>query len=126
MNEHELARKIVQRLNGGLDLIKQGTLYRLQTARQAALERYREVPQPAFNPALAGAGFRASHGRFFNTRTLIAMGLLLLSLISVTYWQYVAQANDVAEIDASLLTGDLPFNAYLDSNFEAWLKRSSQ
>jgi len=126
MNEHELARKIVQRLNGGLDHIKQGTLYRLQTARQAALDRCREVPQPAFNPALAGAGFSVSRGRFFNARNLIAMGLLMLSLIGITYWQYVVQSNDIAEIDASLLTGDLPFNAYIDSNFEAWLKRSSQ
>ena len=32
----------------------------------------------------------------------------------------------IAEIDAGLLTDDLPFNAYLDNNFEAWLKRSSQ
>ena len=38
----------------------------------------------------------------------------------------VVQANDIAEIDASLLTDDLPINAYLDNNFEAWLKRSLQ
>jgi hypothetical protein len=52
--------------------------------------------------------------------------LLILSLIAVTYWQVVVQANDIADLDASLLTDDLPINAYLDSNFEAWVKRSLQ
>lgn len=127
MNEQELAGKIVRRLNDGLATIKQGTAYQLQSARQAALDRYREAPAPVFGLAWAGdVAFRVSHNRHFNARNLLAMALLLLSLIGVTYWQMVVQANDVAEIDASLLTDDLPFNAYLDNNFEAWLKRSLQ
>jgi len=127
MNEQELARKIVQRLNDGLDQIKQGNLYRLQSARQAALDRCGDATAPAFSPVLAGATIRGSHGRHVSARNLIAAGLLLLlSLTGVAYWQFAVQSNDIAEIDASLLTGDLPFNAYLDSNFDAWLKRSSQ
>ena len=127
MNEPELARKIVQHLDHGLDQIKQGTLYQLQSARKAALDRYREAPQPVLGLAWAGdIAFRISHSRYFNARNLLALGLLLLSLIGVTYWQVMTQANDIAEIDASLLTSDLPINAYLDSGFEAWLKRSSQ
>ena len=127
MNEQELAGKIVQRLNAGLDHLKQGTLYQLQSARKAALDRYHEAPQPAFGLAWAGnIAFQISHSRHFNARKLLALGLLLLSLIGVTYWQLVMQANDTAEIDASLLTGDLPIDAYLDSGFEAWLKRSSR
>ena len=127
MNEQELAGKIVQHLEHGLDRIKQGTLYQLQSARSAALDRYREAPQPVFGLAWAGdMAFRVSHSRHVNPRNLFALGLLLLSLIGVTYWQVVVQANDIAEIDASLLMGELPINAYLDSDFEAWLKRSSQ
>ena len=127
MNEQELAGKIVRHLNAGLGTIKQGTSYQLQSARQAALDHYREAPQPLFGLAWAGdVAFRVSHNRYFNARNLLALGLLVLSLIGVTYWQLVVQANDIAEIDVSLLTDDLPINAYLDSNFEAWLKRSSQ
>ena len=127
MNEPELASKIVQRLNQGLGTIKQGTLYQLQSARQAALDRYREAPQPVFGLAWAGdLAFRVSHNRYVNSRSMLALGLLVLSLIGVAYWQIVLQANDIADVDASLLTDDLPINAYLDSNFEAWLKRSSQ
>ena len=127
MNEQELAGKIVQHLEQSLGGIKQGTLYQLQTARAAALDRYREAPQPVLGLAWAGeVAFRIGHSRHFNARTLLATGLLLLSLIGVSYWQIVIQGTDIADIDASLLTGDLPINAYLDSDFEAWLKRSSQ
>ena len=127
MNEPELASKIVQRLNHGLGTIKQGTLYQLQSARQAALDRYREAPQPILGMAWAGdIAYRVSHNRHFNARSMLALGLLVLGLIGVTYWQIVLQANDSAEVDASLLTDDLPINAYLDSNFETWLKRSLQ
>ena len=125
MNERELAGKIVQHLDHGLGHIKQGTLYQLQSARKAALDRYRETSQPVFGLAWAGnIAFPAGRGRYFNARSLLALGLLLLGLIGVTYWQVTTQANDIAEIDVSLLTGDLPINAYLDSDFEAWLKRS--
>ena len=127
MNESELAGKIVSRLEYGLGTIKQGTAYQLQSARQAALERYRDAPEPLFGLAWAGdVAFRVTTSRYFNTRNVLALGLLVLSLIGVTYWQVVLQSNDIADIDASLLTDDLPINAYLDSNFEAWLKRSSQ
>ena len=54
MNEQELAKKIVQHLDHGLGHIKQGTLYQLQSARKAALSRYRETPQPVFGLAWAG------------------------------------------------------------------------
>ena len=126
MNESEIASKIVRHLDQGLGNIKQGTLYQLQSARKAALDRYRDAPQPVFGLAWAGnVAFRVSQNRYFNGRNVLALGLLVLSLIGITYWQ-VMQANDTADVDASLLTDDLPINAYLDTNFEAWLKRSSQ
>jgi len=126
MNEQELAKQIVQHLDQGLGQIKQGSLYQLQSARMAALNHYRESPQTVFGMAWAGDfAFRITHNRHFNLRNLIAAGMLVLGLIGVTYWQSM-QSSDIAEIDASLLSGELPISAYLDSGFEAWLKRSSQ
>jgi hypothetical protein len=127
MNEQELATKIVQHLDQGLDKIRQGSLYQLQSARMAALERYREAPQTAAAFAWAGdIAFRVSQSRHFNLRNMIAAGLLVLGMLGVSHWQIALQGNDIAEIDASLLTGELPINAYLDNDFETWLKRSSQ
>ena len=126
MNDHDLARQIVRHLNRGLDDIKQGTRYQLKSARQAALDRCRVAPQPAFGLAWAGnTATRMGRSRYFNARYIAAATLLVLSLIGVTYWQFV-QSNDIAEIDVSLLTGDLPISAYLDNGFDAWLKRSPQ
>lgn len=127
MNEQELAGKIVQHLDEGLGHIKQGTLYQLQSARAAALDRYRVAGQPVIGLAWAGgAASRFGASRYFSARNLVAIGLLLLSLIGITYWQFASPTNDFAELDASLLAGELPIDAYLDSDFEAWLKRSSQ
>ena len=129
MNEQELAGKIVQHLDQGLVRLKQGTLYQLQSARQAALDRYHPAPQPVFGLAWAGdIAFHLTHHRYFNLRNVLALAVLLLGLIGVTYWQVAMQANgnDIAEIDASLLGGELPIDAYLDGDFDAWLKRSSQ
>jgi hypothetical protein len=127
MNEQDLAKKIVQHLDQGLGNIKQGSLYQLQSARAAALDRYHESPQSVLTPAWAGeVAFRVSHSRHFNLRNLLAAGMLVLGMAGVTYWQVALQGNDIADIDANLLAGELPINAYLDSGFEAWLKRSSQ
>ena len=127
MNDQELAGKIVQHLEHGLGGIKQGTLYQLQSSRKAALDRYR-VAEPAFGLAWASdVAFQLSQSRYFNARNLVVLTMLVLSLIGFTYWQTAVQpANDMAEIDVNLLTGDLPISAYLDSGFDAWLKRSSQ
>jgi hypothetical protein len=123
MNEEELARKIVSRLDRGLDGIKQGTLYRLQSARSNALNHYREEAEPAGVAAWAGElAFRLGLSRYLNGRYLMALSLLMLSLIGVTVWR--GQGNDIADIDAGLLTCELPISAYLDNDFEAWLKRS--
>jgi hypothetical protein len=60
-----------------------------------------------------------------SARILLPLAFLLLSLGGIVYWQTVQQNNDAEEIDTHLLTGDLPINAYLDKDFDAWLKRSS-
>jgi hypothetical protein len=125
MNEDEFARKIVARLDQGLGGIRQGTLYRLQTARNNALNRYREPVQPVGVTGWAGElAFRLGQSRYLNGRYLMALTLLLVSLMGVTYWR--AQTNDIADIDAGLLTCELPISAYLDNDFEAWLKRPSR
>jgi hypothetical protein len=54
----------------------------------------------------------------------MAGALLVLGLIGVSYWR--TQSNDIADIDAGLLACELPINAYLDSDFDAWLKRTSR
>ena len=125
MNEQEFAGKIVANLDQGLGRIKEGTLYQLQSARNNALNHYREPAAPIAGVAWAGElAFRLGQSRFFNLRNAMAGALLVLGLIGVSYWR--TQTNDIADIDAGLLACELPINAYLDSDFDAWLKRTSR
>ena len=123
--EHELARKIVQVLDHGVDQLEPGARGRLAAARMAALSHYRDQPETLLGLAWAGqAAARLSEYRFYNTGNLIAVAALVLALAGVIYWQSNGPANDVAEIDMGLLTDELPLNAYIDKGFDSWLKRS--
>ena len=121
---HELAGKIVRHLNYGIEQVDAVTRERLLAARKTALSHYRDKPEPVWNLAWAGPAAR-SGGHRFDARYLIAAAVLIAGLIGVIYSQNRSQANEIAEIDAGLLTDDLPINAYLDRSFDSWLKRSS-
>jgi len=123
--EHELARKLVQHLDQGVDRLGPGVRARLVTARNAALSKYREQPAPVLGLAWAGqAAARITEPGFYDARNLIAVAALVLALVGVGYWQISAPGNDVADIDTNLLTDELPVSAYLDKGFDSWLKRS--
>ena len=125
MNEQQTAHRIRQFLNRGLDL-DQDTLARLKAAREQALTRQR-VEAPAFVLAWADNVF----GRLGGTasivpRILLPTAVLILGLIGINQWRDSQVAAEIEEIDAAVLTGDLPLDAYLDKGFDAWLKGSSR
>jgi uncharacterized protein DUF3619 len=123
--DHELAVKIVRRLNQGADHLDRATRERLLAARTVALSHYKDKPEPVWGLAAAGQVVaRFTEHRALGMRYLIPAAALVLGLIGVVYWQVPGPANDSAEIDVGLLTDDLPINAYLDRGFDSWLKRS--
>src|SRR5260221_14671209 len=97
---------------------------RLHAAREQALARRRTAREPAF--ALAGAeGVIAGFGGFggFSLRLLLPTFLLVAGLIGIYSWQQEQRAADIEELDAQLLTDDLPIDAYPARGFEAWLQK---
>ena len=123
--EHELAKKLVQHLDQGVDRLGPDVRQRLLTARKSALSKYREQPATVLGLAWAGqAAARITEPGFYDARNLIAVAALVLALVGVGYWQINAPGNDVADIDTNLLTDELPVSAYLDKGFDSWLKRS--
>jgi hypothetical protein len=124
MNEQELARKIAKHLDHGVDGIQSATRYRLQAGRLVALARCRQ-PKLAFGMAWAGdIGSFFGRGRITISHYLAAAALLIVSAVGITYWQMTS--DDDTDIELSLLTDELPINAYLDNEFQTWLKRSSE
>lgn len=124
--EHdELARKIVQQLDYGVDQLEPRARERLATARMAALSHYREQPEMVAGLAWAGqAVARITEHRFYGARLLGVVTALVIATAGVVYWQSTGPANGLADIDTQLLTDELPINAYLDKGFDSWLKRS--
>ena len=124
--EHELARKLVQYLDDGVDRLEPRVRERLAAARRNALAHYREQPATVLGLAWAGHAVASLTGRHFHSASwLLAATALVLATAGVVYWQQSAgPVNGLAEIDVYLLTDDLPINAYLDKGFDTWLKRS--
>lgn len=51
--------------------------------------------------------------------------VLVFGLIGITQWQENSRINDIAEVDAALLTDEVPPDAYADSGFMQFLKNGS-
>lgn len=121
MNEPELGRKVARLLDHGLGDIRQSTLNQLQSARRAALENYHMAEEIV--TAGHSASVRGGHDSHVKTRKLLSLMTLLFALLSVIYWQTLQQSDENEEIDIMLLVDDLPINAYLNDEFDAWLDR---
>jgi hypothetical protein len=125
MNEQQIAYRIRQYLNRGLDL-DASRLARLKAAREQALARQRiesRIPVVAWAGDIIG---KSGGPSVLIPRMLLPMIVLILGLIAVNHWRDSQLAAEIEEIDTAVLTGDLPLDAYLDKGFDAWLKRSSR
>ena len=130
MNEIKFANKIRQALNEGSQ-VNARVAERLRASRERALA----ARKPGREPALAWArstatGVIGGFGSFgglggFSLRVVLPTLLLVAGLITIYSLQQEQRAADVEELDAQLLTDDLPIDAYLDRGFEAWLKKMS-
>ena len=126
MNQQdEQAQRIAKLLDESTQHLTAEQRDRLATARKLALSRYRAEKAPAWAPAWAGDFSRFTERSLFGVRYLIPLAALVLGLIGVVYMQTNGPSSDIADIDAGLLTDELPINAYLDKGFDSWLKRSS-
>lgn len=127
MKERSIAKKITQHLNYGTTQLDRSVLTRLQSARQLALEAQAR-PHRVWGLAWAGAG-TGSHGegRHTSLRFWISLAVLLAGMLIALNWQ-VLNGDDPTgdDVDATLLAGDLPVRAYLDNDFDSWLKQSSR
>jgi hypothetical protein len=134
MNEQQLALRIKTALDAGLRLAPEVTA-RLKVAREHALARYR-APERGYAVAIAGHGGMARIGAPDGSWGQIALSIafLIAALVGVHYWQEARQASlaaaqfteELVDVDTRVLTDDLPIKAYLDEDFQSWLKQSSE
>lgn len=119
MNELHFAHRIRQLLNQGARL-DGPVAERLRAAREQALERRRAG---AAGPALAGRVAGRLEFAGWSLRVIVPLVALSVAFVATYNWEQKQRAKEVEELDALVLTGDLPIDAYLDRGFEAWLKK---
>ena len=128
-HDDNFAKKLTGYLDLGTDQLKAGTAYRLQQARGRALARLAGPERAAVSHArlthafAGGGGSRSTGGRSLWTNARLWFGIAFIAAAGFGYQQWLAyqQVNEIEELDAQILSSDLPIDAYLDQGFRNWL-----
>jgi hypothetical protein len=134
--ELEFARQIRRALDEKAASIPPATTDRLAAARRAALTRKKPEAAPVFAPVFIGAGAgtlaglpQPGHGHRLPRLRKLALAwpvlALVIGLAGIAWWEDHQRTAELADIDAAMLSDDLPLNAYLDHGFNAYLTRSN-
>ncbi len=126
-HEDEIAKKLTGYLDQSVADLKPGVVYRLQRARAAALARLADPQRSSVREVvLAGPG-GGGGGRAFYTQIRFWVGIAFIAAAALGYqqWQVYQQITESEELDAQILSSDLPLDAYLDRGFQNWLKTTS-
>jgi hypothetical protein len=131
MNTDDLnfAYKVRHALNEHLDHLPSSTADRLATARKLAVSRKKAHVVQA---RAAQRQFAGNIGNIINLSWMGRMGVVLPLLALVAglsgIYQYEEERRiaEIAELDAAVLSDELPLTAYLDQGFNAYLAQRAQ
>ena len=117
MNENEFAAKLKPWLERGAAQVGEMQATRLRAARLRALDACREpVRLLGLVPVTAGTAEMIQY-------TIVQRALLWVPLVALLATLAIQSAGDTdpGELDAQLLTQELPPYAFLDQDFRSWL-----
>lgn len=130
MNADDLnfAYKVRHALNEHLDHLPSSTADRLASARKLAVAR-----KKAHAPVRLAQGQLAGNiGAFFTSSMWGRMGVivplmaLVVGLAGIYQYEEQQRIAELAELDAAVLSDELPLTAYLDQGFNAYLAQRGQ
>lgn len=124
-------RRVAARLSAGAAELPYEVSERLRAARTQALARRKRVAGLQAAATVSGTGAATLTGdesmslwhRIASALPILALAAGLVLIHSI---QDEQRANEVAEVDAALLTDDLPPSAYADPGFIQFLKQSKE
>ena len=121
MNEKEFAAKIKPWLDRSAAGVGEMQATKLRSARLRALDAWREpVRILGLVTVPAGTAQNLHYGVF--QRALL--WLPMVALVATLAFQSVRE-TDLGELDAQLLTQELPPDAFIDEDFRSWLGKNS-
>ena len=121
--EQQFGRRVAARLTAGSLDLPHDSAERLRAARVQALSR-RKVVQLRTAAAVVAAGGAAVLGGGWWTRvaSIAPLVALVVGLVTVSILQEERRTSELADVDAALLTDELPPAAYTDPGFLQFLK----
>ena len=117
MNEKDFADRVKPWLERGAAQIGEMQATKLKAARLRAMEAYRE-PVRLFGVVAVGQGTLQTIRYAIVQRSLL--WLPLLALLAALMLKSASEP-DLGELDAQLLTQELPPDAFLDQDFRSWV-----
>jgi hypothetical protein len=120
MNDKDFSHKLTSYLDVSASQISASTAAKLQSGRERALAAYR--------PPVRVLGMVTVSGRLTDPSLLIRNPLFWLPILLLITVIFTLQpsADDLYDetgvIDAKLLTGELPIDAFLDKDFATWVQ----
>lgn len=124
--QDQFGRRVAARLSAGSHELPHDISERLRVARAHAVAHRKPetVARPVRGLSLADAGRVVEDTLGFWGRLASALPVVVLAagLVAINLIQNDLRASEVAEVDAALLTDDLPPSAYADPGFVQFLK----
>jgi hypothetical protein len=131
LEQDRFGLKVTARLSDSLDVLPYEILERLRAARMQALSK-RKIVSTKTASSLVNSGGSASltfgsdqPSWWERLASAVPLLILVLGLIAINLIQDDNRIREIADIDAALLTDDLPPTAYADPGFVHFLKISS-
>jgi hypothetical protein len=131
LNPEALEARLALRIAGALtqrgDALPHDIAERLRVARLRAIERARDLRKLSTAPAqlVQGGGTLAMSGApswWLRLASFAPLALLVIGLLFIQRSYIDQQVRAAAEIDAAILTDDLPPQAYSDPGFAEFLR----
>ncbi len=132
MNEQQFSAQIRRALDESSQRLPYKVTHRLAAARENAL-RAMDAPTGGVVLVTGGAatlqmgefGGRSIRWRAFALAVLPVL-MAVAGLLTVIAWDEADKAQETAEVDAAVLTDDVPIAAYTDRGFGVFLKNNRQ
>jgi hypothetical protein len=127
----QFGRAVAARLSAGTDDLPYEARERLRAIRVRAVQARK---MPAVAPTMVRNGNGSATlalgdgrpGLFTRIASVLPLILLAAGLVALHTFQSERRASELAEVDAALLTDDLPPAAYADPGFVQFLKQSGR
>lgn len=130
MAQEHLGRLVAKSLDQNLENLPPHLSQGLEKARALAISKKKPEKSYAWNFSLNFAGINplSRSGKSGSSNWLRSIGsiapiiVLLVGLAGIAQWQQDARIDDLADLDAALLSDEVPPDAYADNGFWVFLK----